>query len=104
MDFVQNFPPFSIIFCLAAAVVSSALSGKNARKLTVFIVTLVGVMSGFVLSYTAKTASSFVYVMGNFPAPWGNEIRIGVLEAIMATFFCFIMLIMTGSLRCFFNS
>ncbi|MFR6589921.1 MAG: hypothetical protein ACLURV_07070 [Gallintestinimicrobium sp.] len=31
--------------------------------------------------------------MGHFPAPWGNEIRVGVLEAVMAVFFCLIMLL-----------
>jgi len=32
-------------------------------------------------------------MMGHFPAPWGNEIRAGVLEASMALFFCIIMLL-----------
>ena len=34
-----------------------------------------------------------MYVMGMFPAPWGNEIRAGVLEAFTALFFCIIMLL-----------
>lgn len=100
MDFVQNFPPFSIIFCLAAAVVSSALSGKNAKRLTILLVSVIGVMSAAVLSYTVKTEASFVYVMGNFPAPWGNELRAGMLEGLMATFFCIIMLLsIVGGLK-----
>ena len=38
--------------------------------------------------------------MGHFPAPWGNEIRVGVLEAVMAVFFCLIMLLsMLGGMR-----
>ncbi|MEG0020515.1 MAG: proton-conducting transporter membrane subunit, partial [Oscillospiraceae bacterium] len=32
------------------------------------------------------------YMMGHFPAPWGNEIRFGPLEALMASVFCFVML------------
>ena len=32
-------------------------------------------------------------MMGHFPAPWGNELRVGVLEAGMALFFCIIMLL-----------
>ena len=31
--------------------------------------------------------------MGHFPAPWGNEIRAGILEGAMALFFCIIMLL-----------
>ena len=38
--------------------------------------------------------------MGHFPAPWGNEIRAGVLEGVLATFFCIIMLLaLVGGLR-----
>ena len=37
--------------------------------------------------------ASYTYMMGHFPAPWGNEIRAGVLEAGMALFFCVIMLL-----------
>lgn len=93
MDFVQNFPPFSIIFCLASAVVSSALPGKYAKRLTIALMTLLFVMSACVLYYTANTCVPFVYVMGNFPAPWGNELRAGMLEGLMACFFCIIMLL-----------
>lgn len=32
-------------------------------------------------------------MMGHFPAPWGNEIRIGELEALMAVFFSLIMML-----------
>ena len=100
MDFVQNFPPFSIIICLASAVISSALSGRTAKRLTIVIMSIVGLMSSAVLSYTVRTADSFVYVMGNFPAPWGNELRAGMLEGLMATFFSIIMLLsILGGLR-----
>ena len=30
-------------------------------------------------------------MMGHWPAPWGNEIRGGPLEALMATMFCIVM-------------
>ncbi|MEG1782996.1 MAG: proton-conducting transporter membrane subunit, partial [Oscillospiraceae bacterium] len=33
------------------------------------------------------------YRMGHFPAPWGNEIRFGPLEALIASVFCFVMLV-----------
>ena len=35
----------------------------------------------------------FTYMMGHFPAPWGNEIRAGVLEALMALVFCIVMVL-----------
>lgn len=85
--------PASIIFCLASAVVSSALSGKWAKRLSLVLMTVLLVMSTCIWVYTAHTATPFVYVMGNFPAPWGNELRGGMLEGLMATFFCVIMLL-----------
>lgn len=93
MDFVCNFPPFSIIFCLACGIISSALKGNAAKKLSIALISLVGVMSAFVLAYTVKTGEAFIYVMGKFPAPWGNELRAGTLEGLMALFFSVIMLL-----------
>lgn len=40
-----------------------------------------------------RDGEEFIYYMGHFPAPWGNEIRVGELEAFMALFFCAIMLL-----------
>ena len=37
------------------------------------------------------TGEHFTYMMGHFPAPWGNEIRGGPFEALMATVFAFVM-------------
>lgn len=100
MDFVCNFVPASIIICLAGAVVSSALSGKNAKRLTLFIMGMLLIMSAALMGYTAETNAPFVYVMGNFPAPWGNELRCGRLESLMAAFFSVIMLLsLLGGLR-----
>lgn len=38
------------------------------------------------------TGEPYTFMMGHFLAPWGNEIRAGVLEAGMALFFCLVML------------
>ena len=50
-------------------------------------------LSACTLGYTLHTGEAFVYVVGKFSAPWGNELRAGVLEAAMALFFCVIMLL-----------
>lgn len=93
MNFVQNFPFFSIILSLFSGPVSSVLSGKAAKYLNLVVLGLVSAMSVAVLIFTARTGTFYVYWMGHFPAPWGNEIRAGVLEAGMALFFCIIMLL-----------
>ena len=92
MAFVCNFPAFSIVLSMMAAIVSSALKGKWAKRLNMIVLFIVMGMSVCVLGYTIGQGDFFVYTMGKFPAPWGNEIRAGVLEGIMATFFCVIMI------------
>ncbi|MDE7331414.1 MAG: sodium:proton antiporter [Lachnospiraceae bacterium] len=91
MDFVQNFPAVSILMCLFAGIISSGMKKRSARYISMGLIVAVTVLSLCTLLYILKTGQAFVYVMGKFPAPWGNEIRAGVLEAFMAFFFCVIM-------------
>lgn len=35
---------------------------------------------------------SFSFMMGHFPAPWGNELSVGPLEAVLATAVCLVMM------------
>lgn len=92
MNFVQNFPCFSIVLCMAAGIISTPMKGKTAKYMTLTVVSLVAAMSIATLSYVVATGESFVYVMGRYPAPWGNEIRAGVLETLLATVFALVML------------
>ncbi len=100
MEFIRNFPFFSIVLSLFSGPLSSILGGKWAKRVNTAVIILLGLMSGAVLWYVLQTGEPFVYTMGHFPAPWGNEIRAGVLEALMATVFCMIMLLcMLGGIR-----
>ena len=91
MQFVQNFPFFSILLCMFSGIVSSVLSPKRAKALTLFATAAVCVMSFFVWRYTVRTDSAYAFMMGHFPAPWGNEIRAGRLETVLAMVFSGIM-------------
>ena len=93
MDFIRNFPFFSIIICMFSGILSSVLDGKKARNLCIGAVSIVTMLSACVLFYTVKTDSSFTYMMGHYPAPWGNEIRAGILEGLLATTFSFLLLL-----------
>lgn len=93
MDFVCNIPFFSILLSLFSGTICSVLPGKAAKWVNTAVIVTVAVMSAFLLRYEIVTGESFVYMMGHFPAPWGNEIRAGVLEASLALFFCIIMLL-----------
>ena len=92
MQFVQNVPFFSIMVCMVSGIVSSMLPGRVAKWITVAASALVAAMNGFLVSFFAQGNSSYVYLMGHFPAPWGNEIRAGMLEAVLAVCFALIML------------
>lgn len=93
MAFIQNFPFISIIVSLFSGAISSVLNGRAARVLNRIVIIVVAVLSAVTLFYTWRTGTSYVFWMGHFPAPFGNEIRVGVLEAGMALFFCLVMLL-----------
>ncbi len=92
MNFIQNIPFFSIMISMFSGIISSVLNGRQARRLNTIMTAIIGIMSAVLLVYLAQSnIGSYTYMMGHFPAPWGNEIRAGVLEAGMALFFCVIM-------------
>ncbi len=100
MEFVQNFPFISIILSLFSGPLCAILDGKWARRVNTAVITVIGIASAFVLKFVITAGQPFVYQMGHFPAPWGNEIRVGILEAFMACFFCVVMLLcMIGGIR-----
>ncbi len=92
MPFVANFPFFTILFTMAGGVICSILKGERAYKLNLIITTLCTALSLSLLLYMHGSAEQITYLMGHFPAPWGNEIRFGPLEALIATVLSFVML------------
>ncbi len=93
MEFFRNFPCISIIICMCSAIISSALDKDKARQLNIVVILTDVVLSACTLIYTLTKGCETVYKMGRFSAPWGNEIRFGNLEALMALFFCGILLL-----------
>lgn len=94
MEFVQNVPFFSIMISMFAGIVSSILPAKAARRLNLIATAVIGAMSVWLLVYMLQSdIGYYTYMMGHFPAPWGNEIRAGVLEALMALIFCIVMML-----------
>ena len=94
MQLVQNVPFFSIMLSMFSGIISSVLNGEQARRLNAAMITAVGAMSAWLLIFLNRSQiGSYTYMMGHFPAPWGNEIRAGELEALLALFVCVIMLI-----------
>ena len=57
------------------------------------VLTVVTALSACFTYFIWGYGESYTYMMGHFPAPWGNEIRGGLLEGITALFFSLIMLL-----------
>ncbi len=92
MQFVQNVPFFSIMLCMVSGIVSAMLPGRAAKWVTAGASAAVAALSGWLLAWFAQGNQSYTYMMGHFPAPWGNELRAGMLEAALALCFSLIML------------
>lgn len=93
MELYQNIPFFSIFLAMFSGTVSSVLKKKPARILNTIVISVIMVASAFLTVVLYGKGTSYTFMMGHFPAPWGNEIRAGALEAGMATVFCLIMLL-----------
>ncbi len=51
MDFIRNFPFFSIVLSLFSGPLSSILGGKWAKRVNLAVIVLCGILSGAVLWY-----------------------------------------------------
>lgn len=96
MQFVQNVPFFSIMLCMISGIVSAMLPSRAARWVTVALGGVVAALNVWLSVFLAQYGQSYVYLMGHFPAPWGNEIRAGMLESVLAV--CFSLILMLSML------
>lgn len=104
MSLVQNFPFFSIIIAMFSGILSSVLNSRQARNVSLAAILITTAMSWSVFQYCLGTGGSYTYMMGHFPAPWGNEIRAGVLEGLTALLFGIVMLLsVTGGMKHIFQ-
>ncbi len=87
MEVIRNFPLFTIILSLFSGALCILLPGRTARKSALAVEGVLLLMAAAVLAGVLHAGEAFTYTMGEFPAPWGNEIRAGVLEALLAVSF-----------------
>ena len=78
---VQNVPLLSILLCLVSGLTCAVLPGRAARFLAGLVPGLVFGMN-LMLTFVFRDLTPYVYPMGHFPAPWGNELRAGPLESV----------------------
>ena len=90
--FYENFPFFCVFLSLLCGIVTTLIhEGKKARAATLAMLLVCAGLNAAVLAGTAVRGESFRYAMGAFPAPWGNELRGGPIEALLCTVFCLVM-------------
>lgn len=97
-----NVPFISIFLLMITAIITPLLPLRKRlpEKVSCFAVGIVMILSAWLLFSLTKSGQnlSFNFPMGHFPAPWGNELRAGPLEAVLALFFCVAMLLsLTGN-------
>lgn len=97
LNLVHNIPFFSIFLAMLCGIITALVkNGRLAYKIHTTMVLIVGIMSGILLASVVKNNEMFTFMMGHFPAPWGNELRAGPLEALMAVTFSIVMLLMVS--------
>lgn len=89
----QSIPFACILLPLGSAAVTSVLKGRWARRWTLTVLSAEVILCSIFMVLMSSFGQSYTYMMGHYPAPWGNEIRAGELEAITAHFFSIIMLL-----------
>lgn len=93
MKWWYNLPFFMIWTPLILSSVTAIVKPGMARKM-IFIIPGAEIFASVILLYqTIVTDSSFTYSLGEFGAPFGNELRAGKVEALMALVFGVVMLI-----------
>lgn len=96
VNWIHNIPFFSIFLAMFCGIITPLIkNGKTAYKVHALMVLIVAIMSAILLVNVTTTGESFTFMMGHFPAPWGNELRAGPLEAMMALIFSVVMLLTT---------
>jgi len=78
---------------MIAGMVCLLLNKKNAERLCMLALIISTVSSAALFISLRQTNESFVFSMGHFPAPWGNELHAGAFEALMALTLSIVMLL-----------
>ena len=92
LPWYQNIPFVCIFLCMITGIVMPLFtSGTAARRVTISVSGIVCLLSVVLTCILFSRDERFVYKMGHFPAPWGNEIAAGPLEALLCAIYALVM-------------
>lgn len=87
-----NFPYICIFIAMISAILLSVSnSAKLSYYVTVGVAAVCAVLSFIFLVTVVRDDASFAFTMGKFPAPFGNEIKGGPLQGLLAAVFSVVM-------------
>ena len=110
MSLSYNIPFLSILLAMVSAILVPLLRngrwalnlvrGGWALNLVRGVQLAAAAASAYLLAELSLAGESITFQMGHFPAPWGNMLRAGPLEAALALTFSLVMVLsLTGGAR-----
>ena len=87
-----NIPYMTIFAAMFAAILLSIVrKGRISYTVTIVVSVVIAVLSAVFLYNIVIADTSFSYTMGKFPAPFGNEIKLGPLQGLLTAAFSAVM-------------
>ena len=94
---MNNIPFLTIIIAMVGSV-ATLLLGKR-EKVAFFVMQIVfaavAILTCILIPVFAKSGDTVTYMLGHYPSPWGNELRFGLMEAVLASVFALVMFLST---------
>ena len=86
MPLQHHLPLLCIMITLITAIIIPLFKNIGiAKKITIISITIVIILSLLLNVYLyGFNDGYFTYQLGHYPAPWGNELRAGLFEGLMA--------------------
>ena len=91
MNFCLNFPLFLVVLSLICSVLCAITKDTFARAVSLTLAAVSCAANLILLVSVSGDMQTVCYMMGHYPHPWGNELRIGPMETLLSTAFSLIL-------------
>ncbi len=87
MDIIKNFPIMIILILYISAFTMPIIKKKRSVKIIALCSMVISVVLSILLFIYVNRNGEILYRVGHFDSPWGIELKIGLLEAIISILF-----------------
>ncbi len=92
LPFYHNIPFFCIFLCMIGGIIMPLhKNGRHALRMTEVICFVVCALFAALCLFLTHLGECFSYQMGHFPAPWGNELFVGPMDAMLCALFALVL-------------